>query len=140
MPAWVFPGVLGAVVLLLLFWAGCALFGGGNASPEETTDLPVTSETQEATSEASGVLAVTYDTARLEQARKEGIALRSLGYDVRLAQVPGTSGSMQFQLFVVSGPRGTALEPLLLEIQALSIEGQAKPFAGASIQPLPSAP
>ncbi|MHC4823559.1 MAG: hypothetical protein ACYTEP_06025 [Planctomycetota bacterium] len=138
LPAWLLPGVLGAVVLALVFWAGCALFGGGKDASLGAEEAPGTRNNSEEAVAGDAVLAVTYDAARREQALKEARAVRALGYDVQLAQVPGTSNSVQFQLFVLSGPREADLESLLQEIQALSFEGQAKPFAGASIQPLPS--
>lgn len=140
LPAWLIPGVGGALVLVLLFWAGCALFGGSGSEEPQGEGVPANVSSGEEDGQTYAVLAVTYDASRVEQAKKEGRALRELGYDVQLAQLPGPSGSLQFQLFVGSAARAVDLEPMLQAIQTLSIEGQATPFAGASIQPLPSAP
>jgi len=93
---------------------------------------------EEAVGGPFGVLAVAYDPSMLEEARKMGRALQSAGYNVQLAQVSVGDGKQQLQLFVGSEAEATALEPTLQEIQALSLEGQPQPFAGARIEALPS--
>lgn len=132
LPPFLIPGIGGAVILALLIWGGCQLFGGGGDStenPDPAADNP------EVTVESGpfGVLAVAYDPALLKEARKTGSALKALGYDVQLAQVTLESGSVQVHLLVGKEDDKSALEGLLQEIQALSLEGQPQPFAGARI-------
>lgn len=133
LPPWLIPGVGGALILALLIWGGCQLLGGGGAGEEDPVDEPV-SQVEDG---PFGVLAVVYDPSMVEEAKKMGRALQTAGYNVQLAQVPVDDGKVQLQLFVGSESSAQALEPLLQEIQALSLEGQPQPFAGARIEALP---
>ena len=131
LPPWALPGVAGALVLALLIWGGCQLFGGGSSTDPE--DPPVVIEE----SGPFGILAISFDPSLQDDALKMGRAVKALGYDVELAQVPQDSGSVQLQLFIGKEEERSALEGLLQEIQALSLEGQPQPFAGAHIAAWP---
>ncbi len=129
LPPQLWPILGGLCLLILLSWGGCAFFGG---SSEPSAPDPAVAK--------SGILVRTYLPSRLEQARKEATALQKRGYDVALAQVEDPSGSPQLQLFVGPAASSSELEPLLQEIQALSLDGQPTPFAGASIHAWPQSP
>lgn len=135
LPPFLIPGIGGALILALLIWGGCQLFGSTETDPQD----PDSNEVAESTAETGpfGVLAAVYDPSMLEKVRELGRALQGLGYYVQLAQVNGDSENVQLHLFVGSDEDQTALEGLLQEIQALSLEGQPQPFAGARIAALP---
>ncbi|MGB0954067.1 MAG: hypothetical protein ACPG31_12670 [Planctomycetota bacterium] len=136
LPPFLIPGVGGAIILALLIWGGCQFFGGGEASPEEVDPI---SDNPEITVEEGpfGVLAVAYDPSLQDEAVKMGSAVKRLGYDVQLVQVTQDSGSVQLQIFIGKEDDQSALEGLLQEIQAMSLEGQPQPFAGARIAAWP---
>ena len=133
-PPQALPIAMGVLLLALLLWAGCTFLGGpgedAQAEGNGSLNSPVVGQTY-------GVLAVTYDPSREDQAKKEGRSLVALGYAVQLVEVEGSSGSLELQLFVGSASRASELESLLQEIRAMSREGRPALFAGASIRPMP---
>lgn len=132
LPPMLFPIVGGVLLLALLIWAGFHYFGGKDSGGE----TPETTAEQVVVVEGDAVLAVTYDGSLREKAIEAARALVALGYNAKLAPSKAPSGEDQFQLFVVPA-ESSELESLLQEIRALSLPGQAAPFAGASFGTLP---
>ena len=133
LPPMLFPILGGLVLLALLVWAGFTYFGGED-SPEGT---PETTAAPAIEVEGDSILAVTYDGSLREKAIEAARALVALGYNAKLAPSKAPSGEDQLQLFVIPTDP-SELESLLQEIRALSLPGQAAPFAGASFGVLPS--
>ena len=125
--------VVGIVAALLLAWAGFTYLGGDDGT-ETVTEA---GETVVAPGVEMAILAMTMDGSRKDFAVKTGQQLVALGYDAKLAPSESPSGEGQYQLFVRAAD-ASELEFLLQEIRGLSLEGLPVPFAGASIQALPS--
>lgn len=123
----------GIVVGLLLTWAGFTYLGTDDGSDDGTHPA----ETVVDPGAEMAVLAVTIDGSRLGFAKETGQKLVALGYDAKLAPSQSPSGEGQYQIFVRAAD-ASELESLLQEIRGLSLEGLPVPFAGASLQTLPS--
>jgi hypothetical protein len=133
LPPMLFPFLGSALILALLVWAGVSFFGVGTDSAdslESNTDSAVVFA-------GDSVLAVTYAGSLRDKAVEAALALVALGYNAKLAPSKAPSGEDQFKLFVVPADL-SELESLLQEIRTLPLLGQAAPFAGASLDTLPS--
>ena len=133
LPPMLFPAMGAAIVLALLIWGGMSFFGGGD-SPEDTAEPNAESTVALA---GDSVLAVTYAGSLRDKAVEAARALVALGYNAKLAPSQAPSGEEQLKLFVVPTDK-SELEALLQEIRTLPLLGQAAPFAGASLDTLPS--